>query len=235
METSAPTPPTSLTDVMRSRHSARRFLPTPLPAEDIRAVLEDAQRAPSNSNTQPWVVHVVSGATRDTLATALLAAFDRGESSPDFTGDYGQGAHLHRSHDHAAAVYGSQGIDRSDRAGRQQALRRNLDFYGAPHTALLFMPVLGDGVRAAGDVGMYAQNFLLSLTARGYRSIPQTMIGQYADTVREVLGVPQDLKLLFAISFGHADHTADTNDLVMHRVPLQESVVVHDTPGVLSA
>ncbi|WP_028473834.1 nitroreductase [Nocardioides alkalitolerans] len=229
--------PTTVTalDVLRTRSSARRFLPTPLPADDIRAVLEDAQRAPSNSNTQPWVVHLVSGATRDTLAERLSAAFDGGETTPDFTGDYGGGRYLRRSHDHSAAVYGSMGIERSDHHGRQRAVRRNLDFYGAPHTALLFMPMLGDGVRAAGDVGMYAQNFLLSLTARGYRGIPQTMIGHYADTVRDVLDIPADLKLLFAISFGRADETEPTNDLVMDRVPLHESVTVHDTPGVLPA
>ncbi|MFD6948937.1 MULTISPECIES: nitroreductase family protein [unclassified Nocardiopsis] len=31
-----------------------------MPATDIRAVLEEAQKAPSNRNTQPWQVHLVS-------------------------------------------------------------------------------------------------------------------------------------------------------------------------------
>ncbi|MFD9319117.1 nitroreductase family protein [Streptomyces sp. NPDC060053] len=44
--------------------------------------------------------------------------------------------------------------------------------------------------RTAGDIGMYAQNFLLSLAARGLAGIPQTVLGVYADTVREFLGVP---------------------------------------------
>ncbi|WP_256727214.1 nitroreductase family protein [Streptomyces acidiscabies] len=48
---------------MRARRSVRTFLPTPLPPSDIRAVLEDARTAPSNCNTQPWTVHIVSGAT----------------------------------------------------------------------------------------------------------------------------------------------------------------------------
>jgi nitroreductase len=226
------TPTVSFLDVLRTRRSARRFLPTPLPGEDIHAILHDAQRAPSNSNTQPWVVHLVSGATRNTLARQLLAAFERGESSPDFTLDYGQGRHLQRSHEHAAKLYRAQDIERSDRRGRMNSVRHNLDFYGAPHAALVFMPMLGDGVRAAGDVGMYAQNFLLSLTAHGYRGIPQTIIGQYADTVRAVLGLPDDLKMLFAIAFGLGDDSEPINDLVMGRAPLHESVTVYDTPGV---
>lgn len=81
---------------------------------------------------------------------------------------------------------------------------------------------------------MYAQNFLLSLAARGLATaIPQTVLGVYADTVREFLGVPADLKLLFGISFGMADPAAPVNRLRTERVPLQWSVVLHDTPGVL--
>lgn len=95
------------------------------------------------------------------------------------------------------------------------------------------MPAFGDEVRAAGDIGMYAQNFLLSLTARGLGGIPQTMLGMYADTVREFLGVPSELKLLFGISFGTADLAAPANSFHMGRVPLEQSGVLHYTSGVL--
>jgi nitroreductase len=74
---------------------------------------------------------------------------------------------------------------------------------------------------------MYAQTLLLSLTARGYHSIPQTILGMYADVVRDALGLPDELKLLFGISFGTADPAAPVNDVHMHRLPLDESVVLH--------
>jgi nitroreductase len=214
-------------DVVRSRRSARRFLPDPLSSQTIWSVLEDAQTAPSNSNTQPWAVHVVSGELRDALTDELLRAYEEGRESPDFTADYGDGVYLQRSRDHGAAVYESWGVARSDVEGRREVVRENLRFYGAPHVAFLFMPALGDGVRTAGDVGMYAQTFLLSLTARGFHGIPQTILGMYADTVRGTLGISDDLKLLFGISFGHADPSAPVNDLRMHRLPLGDSVVVH--------
>ena len=221
----------SFPDVIGARRSPRQFLPEPLTAAEIRGVLEDAQRAPSNSNTQPWVVHLVSGTARDTLGRELVRAFDEDRPSPDFTVGYGQGVHLDRSQQHAAASYGSFGVERADRAGRRDVNRRNMDSYGAPHIALLFMPVLGDGVRTAGDLGMYAQNFLLALTARGLAGIPQTVLGMYAGTVREVLGIPDELKLLFGIGFGRADTSSPAGTLHMDRVPLSESVVLHDTPA----
>ena len=217
--------------IVRSRRSARAFLADELSGAEIRAVLQDAQSAPSNSNTQPWVVHLVSGQAKDAVSAALLDAFEEGRDSPDFDNNYGSGVHSDRAKQHAAVHYGVRGIARSDREGRDDVMRANLRFYDAPHAALLFMPMLGDGVRAAGDIGMYAQNFLLSLTARGLHGIPQTIIGLYADTVRDVLDVPTDLQLLFAIGFGKADPTSPLKSLNLDKVPVEESVTFHDTPG----
>ncbi|WP_193044108.1 nitroreductase [Mycolicibacterium baixiangningiae] len=218
---------TAFTDVVRSRRSARRFLPDPMSTADIRNVLEDAQTAPSNSNTQPWAVHVVSGAVKDAVSNELLQAYEDERESPDFTADYGEGIYLERSRDHGAVLYEAWGVARSDVEGRREVIRDNLRFYGAPHVAFLFMPALGDGVRTAGDIGMYAQTFLLSLTARGFHGVPQTILGMYADEVRKALGVSNDLKLLFGISFGYADPAAPVNDIRMHRLPLSRSVVIH--------
>lgn len=55
----------------------------------------------------------------------------------------------------------------------------------------------------------------------------------YADTVRTSLGVPDELRLLFGVAFGIGDKTSPMYDIVMGRIPLQQSVVLHDTPGVL--
>ncbi|BBY18650.1 nitroreductase [Mycolicibacterium litorale] len=222
---------TPLVDLLRSRYSVRKFLPTPMSAADIRGVLEDAQTSPSNSNTQPWAVHVVSGAARDAISGGMLRAHEEGRTSSDFTFGYGDGLYASRAQHHGATLYEALGVARSDVEGRNDVVRDNLRFYGAPHAAFLFMPLLGDGVRTAGDIGMYAQTFLLSLTARGFHGIPQTILGMYADVVREVLGVPEELKLLFGISFGTADPAAKVNELRMHRLPMEQSVVFHDEPA----
>ena len=58
---------------------------------------------------------------------------------------------------------------------------------------------------------MYAQSLMLSLTALGLGSCPQTSLGFHADTVREVLSIDASQKLLFGISFGYVDETAAAN------------------------
>ena len=82
-------------------------------------------------------------------------------------------------------------------------------------------------MRVGGDIGMYGQTFLLSLTARGLGGIPLTSTGFFAKTIREYLGISDDLKLLFAIAFGNPDFTAPVNSMKMGRAPLLESVTFH--------
>lgn len=215
--------------LVRHRRSMREFLPQPLPAQLIQTVLEDAQQAPSNCNTQPWQVHIVSGAKRDALSAALMAADDAGLFTPDYYFDMAEYPEIYadRAQSSAKARYDAIQVSRDDREGRAQAMRQNLNFFGAPHVALLFMPALGDSVRVASDVGMYGQTLLLSLTAHGLSGIPQTLLGMYAETAREVLGIDREMKMLFGISFGYADRTAAANDIVVGRIPVSQSVAFH--------
>lgn len=219
----------SFSETVRARRSFRAFHPRPIADEVIREVLEEAQLAPSNCNTQPWNVHIVSGAKRDELSQALHEANDAGRVSSDFSWDemafddcYGE-----RRRDHGKLYYENLGVPREDRELRRRAASVNFSFFHAPHVALLFMPVVGDSVRVAGDIGMYGQTFLLSLAARGLGGVPQTVLGLYADTIRETLSVSPDLKLLFGISFGHPDSDAPGNAHRVGRAAISESVTIH--------
>jgi nitroreductase len=216
-------------DTVRARRATRGFLAEPVSADVIRKVLEDAQRSPSNCNTQPWRTHVVSGAKRAELADALQSAYDEGRFSLDFTFDEGEyfGRYAQRRSELGKHYYGALGVAREDTDGRRAAAGLNVTFFGAPHVALLFMPSFGDNVRVAADVGMHAQTFLLSLAAHGLAGLPQTTLGCFADTVREVLGIPEESKLLFGISFGHPDEQAPANSFRMTRAPLSECVNFH--------
>ncbi|MGL6235921.1 MAG: nitroreductase [Segniliparus sp.] len=215
---------------VRARRSTRAFLAEPLTDAELRAVLEDAQLSPSNSNSQPWRAHIVSGAKRDELSRELLRAAGEGRVSMDFTFDpkYGGNEDLMRKvREQGGRYYETMGVAKDDFAGRGELMLRNYEFFGAPHVAFLFTPLVGDGVRVGADIGMYAQTFLLSLAAQGFAGVPQTALGLYADVVREALGVSDEFKLLFGISFGRPDPGATANSFRTSRVPVEESVVLH--------
>lgn len=213
----------------RTRRSFRGFLEAVVPDQVVQDVLKDAQCAPSNCNTQPWDVHIVRSQKLAELSQILHAKNDAGEFTPDFSFDMSAfyGPYGDRKNAQGKAYYDAMNVMREDKEGRRRAAALNLSFFSAPQAAFLFMPVFGDNVRTAGDIGMYGQTFLLSLAARGLGGIPQTSLGFYADTIREVLGISEQMKLLFGMSFGYPDETAPGNRMHMDRVPITDSVTFH--------
>lgn len=220
----------SFHDIVRQRRAVRKYLPKPLTKEQLTEVLEDAQWSPSNCNIQPWDVHVVSGATKDKLSEALKAEHLAGKTSEDFWFDHNgyEGVYLERMMHMGQKRNEALEIARDDQARRDQEMLRQFEFFGAPHVALLFMPVFGDAVRTAGDLGMYGQTFLLSLTAHGYAGIPQTVLGMHAGVVREVLGIAEDKKMLFGISFGYEDKETSGYSVNLGRADIDASVTFYD-------
>ncbi|MFM7971334.1 MAG: nitroreductase family protein, partial [Betaproteobacteria bacterium] len=51
-----------------SRRSVRAYRQQPVPRELIERILNLAARAPSGTNTQPWKVTVLTGASKDALS-----------------------------------------------------------------------------------------------------------------------------------------------------------------------
>jgi nitroreductase len=199
-------------DAIRSRHSVRGFLPTEVPETTLREIFSLAQCAPSNCNTQPWIIHVASGASRDMLGRCLSqAALDPAQYAPDFPydGKY-DGVYRERQYDAAVRLYGAMAIARDDKAGRARSFQRNFEFFGAPHVAFLFLPE-PFGIREAADCGMYAQTLMLAMAAYGIASCPQTSLSFHPSVVREVLDIDPSFRLLFGISFGYEDPTVHAN------------------------
>jgi nitroreductase len=64
--------------------SARAFTQQPVTREQIAELLALASRAPSGTNTQPWKVYVLQGASRDTLVDKVCAAHDEIRARPVF-------------------------------------------------------------------------------------------------------------------------------------------------------
>lgn len=213
--------------IVAGRRSLRAFKPEAVSQDTLDRVFSQAQRAPSNCNTQPWIVHVASGEAIEKLRSEMSDRFMSGDMSMDFPydGSY-DGVYKERQYGSAQALYDSVGIERSDKAGRHVQFMRNFTFFDAPHVAFLFLPE-PFGLREAADLGMYAQTLMLAMTANGLGSCPQTALSFQADFVREVLGVDSSNKLLFGISFGYPEQDAPANTCVTDRAALGDAVTFH--------
>jgi len=215
-------------EVVARRRSLRAFLDKPVPRALLEQVFETALRAPSNCNTQPWFVHVASGAVIEDMRKHMPARFASGDVSLDFPydGKY-DGVYKERQYAAAHALYDSMGIARDEKEKRQVAFMRNFTFFDAPHVAFFFLPE-PFGLREACDLGMFAQTVMLGLTAHGLGSCPQTALGFQANYVREALGVDDSNKLMFGMSFGYPDPVAGANDCVTDRASLEQVVSFHE-------
>ena len=219
---------TAFADIARQRRSVRGFISKPVEQTLLNRVFETASTAPSNCNTQPWECAVVSGDKLETLRQRIPDAFASGQWTMDFPydGKYA-GVYKERQYQAAADLYAAMGIAREDKVGRNAQFMRNFEFFGAPHVAFIFLPE-PFGLREAADCGMFAQNLMLSLTAEGLASCPQTALSFNADLVREVLDIPPENKLLFGISFGYEDADDQANRCRTQRAPLGECIRFYD-------
>lgn len=212
--------------IVRERRSIRAFKSDSVSREDIEAVFSAALRAPSNCNTQPWFVHVVTGEKLEQLRELLPQAFNAGDVAPDFPYDgVYDGVYKDRQYGAARALYDALGIPREEKAKRQEWFLGNFRFFDAPAVAFFMLPD-GFGLREACDLGMFAQSVMLGLTARGMGSCPQTALGFMAKQVREVLEIPEDHKLMFGLSFGVPVDTP-INDVVTDRMTTSEALTFH--------
>ncbi|SEI12155.1 nitroreductase [Paracoccus alkenifer] len=218
----------NIDDAVAKRRSVRGYLPDEVPQDTLREVLALAQLSPSNCNIQPWITHVLSGPSLRSLGDKMVAAAEAGiPPDPDFAADRKfEGVYRARQVDAAVQLYGAMGIDRHDRPRRDWAYRRNLDFFGAPHAALIFIHHTFEE-REAVDLGIYAQTLMLLLTSRGISSCAQGALSLYPGIIRDHLGLGQTHRAVFGISFGYEDPAVDANQARVGRAGLEDAVMFH--------
>src|SRR3546814_3588159 len=65
---------------------------------------------------------------------------------------------------------------------------------------------------------------MLALTAHGLASCPQSSLSHYAAVVKRELNIPDDMRLLFGLSFGYEDPDHPSNLVRTSRLPIEEAV-----------
>lgn len=220
-----PDPSISVFEAVAGRRSIRRFKPDPVPDAVIDHILAAASRAPSGQNMQPWVVQVVTGDTRARLCRVVADAVRAGECSEEY--DYFPSVirdpYLARRRKVGFDLFALYGVARDDHAGRQEALLRNFDFFGAP-VGLFFTMERDWGYGAWIDIGNFMTNVMTLAPAFGLATCPQQAWAEYGAAVRQVLPVPNDHVIVSGMALGVPDHDAPVNRLVTDRVATSEFV-----------
>lgn len=213
-----------------SRQSKRAFLPTPIDRSIIDELLQIAGTAPSGSNIQPWQVHVVSGAARDRLSAALLAAH---QAKRPVSREYNyypvhwRSPYIDRRRATGWGLYGLLGIQRGDHEASARQHGRNYEFFGAP---LVLIFTIDRDLEAGSwlDYGMFLQNIMIAARGFGLHSCPQAALANYPEIVKEHLGIGDDKMVVCGMSLGYEDGNAPINEYQPARISLDEFVTYHD-------
>lgn len=215
-----------------SRRSIRAFLPTPIAEETIRAILEVAARAPSGTNTQPWKVHVLTGAARIRFSDALLAAYNDPAECAQHAQEYDYyprewvSPYVDRRRKIGWDLYGLLGIGKTDKDKMHAQHGRNYVFFDAP-VGLIFTI---DRVMAQGswlDYGMFLENIMIAARGRGLDTCPQAAFTQFHRVIARELGLGGHEMVVCGMALGVADPDAVANRLTTARASVDEFTRFH--------
>ena len=215
---------------LSSRRSCRAYLPTPVPRAAVERLLALASGSASNSNSQPWQVHVVTGAAKRRLTSELLAAHDAGarEREYDYQPDDWPEPFRGRRRQFGASLYGEAlGIGRDDAVRRLEHHRRNYDFFGAPVGMILTVsrrPRQG----ALVDAGLFLQALMLAARAEGLDTCAQASLIDFSPVLRQFLGIRDDQLIVCGLSLGYADRDHLTARCRPPREPVSAFAAFHD-------
>ncbi len=215
-------------EAVASRRSVRRFLSTPIDEAVVRDILIRAARAASGTNIQPWMVHVVTGNSRDRLSRSALSTADAGEGCAEYRylTDALEEPFRSRQRKVGFDLYALYGIDRHDLPARKAAMLRNYSFFGAP-VGLFFTMKRDHALGAWLDCGMYMQNVMVLARAYGLATCPQQAWCDIGDVVHRELSIPDSQIILSGMALGVEDVSAPENTLVSERASLDEFMNWH--------
>ena len=214
-----------------SRMSARAFTQQEVSRELITEILQVASRAPSGTNTQPWKVYVLQGATRDALVDKVCAAHEAIRANPEVAKQYTEqydyypaqwvSPYIDRRRENGWSLYGLLGIGKADKDRMHEQQQRNFKFFDAP-VGLMFTidPIMGRG--SLFDYGMFVQNIMLAARARGLHTCPQAAWNGFHSIILPHIGAGEGEMMVCGMSLGYADESDKVNTLVTPRVPVNE-------------
>lgn len=215
-----------------SRRSIRAFLPTPVPQEEIEAILDIARFCATGVNMQPWRVHVITGDTKAHVSQAI-AQLDNDPSLSSHLEDAYEyyprewtSPYVERRRKVGWDLYGLLDITKDDKKRMHAQHGRNYLFFDAP-VGLLFTidRVLKEGSLL--DYGMFLQAVMVAARGRGLHTCPQAAFLKYHQVISAALEIPGEQMLVCGMSLGYADERSIENTLVTDREPVSAFATFH--------
>ena len=213
-----------LEQAMQGRRSIRGFLDKPVPKELLEEIIALANRAPSSMNTQPWHLHVLTGAPLEAVRQGnterMLAGITPSREIEDYAAY--QGPHRERQIEIAIQLFQAMGIERHDAERRQDWVMRGFRQFDAPvSVGVCFDRALLGNTIAHFDTGAMTYGLVLAAWAKGLGAVINGQGIMQSPVVRDVAQIPEDQVILTCVALGWPDDTFEANAVVSRRRPVE--------------
>lgn len=185
-------------ETIKARHSTRFFEATPVSEDLLRAIVEEATRAPSWVNAQEWQVWILTG--------AALEGFRREFSQKVKEKEVG-GSEVPASPREKFSAVGQENM-RLFNAAREAAglaqvkLEAQSELFHAPAICFLTLPKTYTPYMLF-DLGAFSQTLMLSAADRGIGSVVAWNPVRYPEALRKFLPIPETSAIAIAIALGY--------------------------------
>ena len=204
-------------ELVRKRIGKRSFSDKQISEQDIRAIVEDAQRSPSWANAQATHVYIATGETLKKIKAEHFERVGKGEkgnSELPTVSRNNWGEKSVKSQDQLMADWKEFLGDLKPFITSQKVL------YNASAMVYLTVPKTAPQW-ALIDLGAFAQTLMLAACDKGIGSTPAHEIIKYPDEVRKNINIPDDEILAMGIALGYPTDEK-INDFVSNRIPVDE-------------
>ena len=221
-------------EAINNRSSKRAYLPKVVEKEIQEKILKTAGMTPSGANMQPWVTYAVSNDEMlKNIGDAIIKKMDAGILNDQFIQYYPLkwvNPYKKRRIVTGAGLYKLLGVDRKDNDTRIEMWKDNFRWFGAKTVFFVFTDKanIEDAQGVLLDCGAYMQSIMLAAQEFGIDSCPQGSTTEFGKVVADVLGVSDNLALLYSVVLGYEDKDAKINTYQPQRVKLEDCVTFID-------
>ncbi len=171
-------------------------------------------------NTQPWHFHVVTGAPLDRIRqgnTARNLAGVKPQREIPTHGAY-QGIHRRRQIEVAVQLFEAMGIERDDKAGRQDWVMRGFRQFDAPVSIVVtYDKSLEPATISHFDLGAVTYGLVLAAWTHGLGTVINGQGIMQSAVVRDHARIPDEQVIMTCIAMGYPNYDFAANVVKSHR------------------
>lgn len=196
----------NVSEALQARRSCRAFKPEPVDRDTLLAVLNDALRAPSWANTQPWEIFVAGGEVLGEINQAYLESHRNNvPQAPELPRPKGWPEWINERRKELFA-----GMSLAAGEAAKEFGELNQKFFHAPAIIYLCMDKSLTSWSVF-DLGALSQSIMLAATERGLATMPAVTLIDYPEVLHDKLDIADDLSIIFGIAIGYADQQHPIN------------------------